>query len=114
MGMSIDIHVFDKSKVVDMFHIITPHQDEIDLLKKAMEEFGVVHENTWVLQSADAWDGYSPWSEFISLIERLCQRTDGYELLEKCQVGWKYQGENAEEWYAGETDKDLPEHPDDE
>jgi hypothetical protein len=112
MGMSITVHVYDRKKVE---HNIEQKfgSNSAAVLKKAMGDFGVLTKDVFVLQSADYWDDYCPWSQYIKLIECINNKVDGYDLLDKCQIGWKYQGANAADYYYDKTEKELPCHPDD-
>lgn len=113
MGMSIDVHVYKKSKLEKEIQEKFGSNNSATLIK-ALNEFGILHEDTFVLQGADVWEDYSPWSEFIQMIECLNNKVDGYELLKKAEVGWKYDGANAYDVYNKLTGKELPPHPDDE
>ena len=116
MGMSIDIHMFDIEKLKEAARKTVTVKEGLlpvdELIDKALPKFGIVHDNYFVVQTADYWDDYCPWYE----VNRFFESYYGDywdDAFDKAQVAWTYDGANADE-IADELGIELGTHPDDE
>lgn len=113
--MSIDIHVFNKKSLVEDIKLQFEQETASEIVE-LMPDFGIVTDDSFILQSSDYWEGYSPWSEFLTLLRCLNKNKDfdDYDFMKKHETHWVYQGVNAQEVYSDRFDKDLPDDPQDE
>lgn len=109
MGMSIDIDVFDVEDLKQQLKDIKRTPDLMspdELLDKIMPEFGIVEHGLFIVQTADYWDDYCPYYEFISFLERYYQVGS----VDLNRLAWRYEGANADDVAYG-LKIDLPPHP---
>lgn len=113
MGMSIDIHVFNKKTLIEDINLQFEPETASEIIA-LMPDFGIVTDESFILQSADYWNEYSPWSEFLSLLRCLNKKEefDDYDFMKKHETHWLYQGANASEAYYERFSKELPSDPD--
>jgi hypothetical protein len=120
MGMSVDIYVYDikklKSTLDDKIKIEENQIKPSEFLERIMSEIGVVHENTFSIQSCDYWDDYDPYMNMTRAFETYYQNASIWQYFDEAQYDWKYNGVEESEiyTYAGIDTDTLKPHPYDE
>ena len=111
MSQSSDAHLLSKKKVVEF---IAEHKTrgDIEVLEKAMEHFGAVKDDMFLIANIEAWDDYNAYYEFMSFCDRYFGlknfKFTAYEAVDKAKVISVQNGANAED-VASELDVELPE-----
>ena len=79
MGISIDIHIYNKSKLIEKLKKWGADNDELTM--KILEKCGSFFGDKYILLNNELWDGYSPYYNVTTLLDSAYKKEKSFDIF---------------------------------